>query len=134
VSARGLGKAARRRPSIAGGFATWVAVAVLGMSGAALPGCDLTGSDDEDTAATTPTTTETDAKAPTGPSGQNGGGGGGGDDQTPADTGPTVPESGGVGGDEYDPEQDAPGHDIPPPPGSPQEQFEQECAENPGIC
>ncbi len=134
MSAGEPGKAARRRPPIAGGFATWIVVAVLGVGGAALPGCDLTGSDEEDTVATTPTTTGTDATAPTAPSSQNGGGGGGGEDQTPADTGPTVPESGGVGSEDYDPEQDVPGHDIPPPPGSPQEQFEQECAENPGIC
>jgi hypothetical protein len=109
------------------------AVALLGLGGAALGGC---GDDDEETAATTPTTTDTEANGPTGPSDQQvgGGGDGGGDDPTPADTGTTVPESGGVGVNEHDPEQDTEQNDLPPPPGSPAEQFEQECEANPEIC
>jgi hypothetical protein len=34
----------------------------------------------------------------------------------------------------YDPEQDVEGNDLPPPPGSPAAQFEQECAAHPVIC
>jgi hypothetical protein len=121
-------------------FALLAAVTVLGLGGAVLAGCG----DDEETAST-PTTTDAEATGPTGPSDQaggGGGGGGGGEDQTPADTGPTVPESGGVGADDHDAEQDT-GHDpeedteendVPPPPGSPAEQFEQECEANPEIC
>jgi hypothetical protein len=119
-------------------FALLAAVAVLGLGGTALAGCG----DDEETAATTPTTTDTEATGPTGPSDQSGGGGGGavgGEDQTPADTGPTVPESGGVGADDHDaeqgtPEEDTEENDVPPPPGSPAEQFEQECEAHPEIC
>jgi hypothetical protein len=116
----------------------WVAIAVLALGGAAFSGCDIGGGDDDEPATTTPATTET--TGPTGPSGDVGGGGGGvGEgggvgDPTPEDTGPTVPESGGVGADDYDPEADSPENDLPPPPGSPQEKFEQACDENPGLC
>jgi hypothetical protein len=120
-------------------FALLAAVAVL-LGGAALAGCG----DDEETAST-PTTPDAEATGPTGPSDQaggGGGGGGGGEDQTPADTGPTVPESGGVGADDHgaeqetghDTEEDTEENDVPPPPGSPAEQFEQECEANPEIC
>jgi hypothetical protein len=114
--------------------ALWAAIAVLALGAAALSGCDIGGGDDDEPAATTPATTET--TGPTGPSGDNrgGGNGGGGGDATPEDTGPTVPESGGVGADDYDPETDSPENDQPPPPGSPQEKFEQACDENPGLC
>lgn len=131
---------APRLPGLPRRAAVWAAVAALGVGGAAFAGCDLPGTgDDEETVATTPTTTDTEATGPTGPSGENGGGGGGGGgggrDKTPADTGPTVPESGGVGAeDTYDPEQDTEENDLPPPAGSPQEQFEQACDENPGLC
>jgi hypothetical protein len=115
----------------------WVAIAVLALGGAAFSGCDIGGGDDDEPATTTPATTET--TGPTGPSGDVGGGGGVGEgggvgDPTPEDTGPTVPESGGVGADDYDPEADSPENDLPPPPGSPQEKFEQACDENPGLC
>ena len=115
-----------------GRTALWAAVGLLALSGAALSGCDVpvVSGDDEETIVTTPTTGP-ETTGPTGPSGGNGGGGG---DKTPADTGPTVPESGGVGADGYDPEQDIEGNDLPPPPGSPQEQFEQACEANPDAC
>ena len=112
----------------------WAAIAMLALGGVALSGCDIGGGDDNEPAATTPATTET--TGPTGPSGDNrgDGDGDGGGDATPEDTGPTVPESGGVGADDYDPETDSPENDQPPPPGSPQEKFEQACDENPGLC
>jgi hypothetical protein len=131
-SHRGAGDAGLAR------VALWAAIAVLALGGAALSGCDIGGGDDDEPAATTPAATDTTGT--TGPSGENGGGGGGGDgsggstDATPEDTGPTVPESGGVGADDYDPETDSPENDQPPPPGSPQEKFEQACDENPGLC
>ena len=112
----------------------WAAIALLALGGAAFSGCDIGGDDDDEPATTTPATTE--ATGPTGPTDKEGRGGatGGGSDETPADTGPTVPESGGVGADDYDPETDSPENDQPPPPGSPQEKFEQACDENPGLC
>jgi hypothetical protein len=123
------------RTGLARRLALLAAVAVLGLGGGALGGC---GDDDEETAATTPTTTETEADVPTPPPDESGEGDGGGSDQTPADTGTTVPESGGVGADDVDPEQhageDTEQNDLPPPPGSPAEQFEQECEANPEIC
>ena len=112
----------------------WAAIAVLALGGAAFSGCEIGGGDDDEPAATTPATTE--ATGPTRPTGEEGSGGKdeGGGDATPEDTGPTVPESGGVGADDYDPEQDTPENDLPPPPGSPKEKFEQACDQNPGLC
>jgi hypothetical protein len=144
-----MGSPAHRRAGGAGlARATlWAAIAVLALGGAAFSGCDIGGGDDDEPA-TTPATTE--ATGPTGPTGKNGDGGGDGGadggttdggttdggttDETPADTGPAVPESGGVGVDDYDPETDSPENDQPPPPGSPQEKFEQACDENPDLC
>jgi hypothetical protein len=113
--------------------AAWAAIAVLGLGGAAFSGCDI-GGDEDEPAATTPAATETTGE--TGPTDRSGGDGSadGGADPTPEDTGPTVPESGGVGADDYDPEKDSPENDLPPPPGSPQEKFEQACDQNPGLC
>jgi hypothetical protein len=118
---------------VRGGTALWVALGALALAGVAFGGCDVpvVGGDDDETIVTTPTTPTTgpETTGPTGPSGE-----GGGRDKTPADTGPIVPESGGVGADGYDPEQDTPENDLPPPPGSPQEKFEQACDQNPGLC
>jgi hypothetical protein len=45
----------------------------------------------------------------------------------------TTTGSGGRGG--YDPAKpDTPENDVPPPPGSPQEAFEQFCEQNPAAC
>ena len=114
----------------------WAAIAVVGLGGAAFSGCDLTDGDDDDSVTTTPATTGTETTGATGQSDKSGGGPVGGDQtpETPEDTGPVVPESGGVGADDYDPEADSPENDLPPPPGSPQEKFEQACDENPGLC
>jgi hypothetical protein len=111
--------------------AAWAAIAALALGGATLSGCDIGGGDDDDTPATTPAATTGEPTDTTGASGNQGGGG---RDETPEDTGPTVPESGGVGADDYDPEKDSPENDLPPPPGSPQEKFEQACDQNPGLC
>jgi hypothetical protein len=64
---------------------------------------------------------------------------------TPTSSGPSP--SGGVSptdtqrpktapsGTTFDPGQpDSPTNDVPPPPGSPQEQFEQQCEQNPEAC
>jgi hypothetical protein len=122
---------ARAGPS--GRLALLAAVAAIGLGAAALAGC---GDDEETVATTTPTTTGTGTGTTetTAPPEQTGGGGGTTDDPTPADTGPTVPESGGVGADDHQSEQDVEGNDVPPPPGSPAEQFEQECEAHPEIC
>src|SRR5215216_2744699 len=120
---------ARAGPS--GRLALLAAVAAIGLGAAALAGC---GDDEETVATTTTTTTETGTTETTAPPEQTGGGGGTTDDPTPADTGPTVPESGGVGADDHQSEQDVEGNDVPPPPGSPAEQFEQECEAHPEIC
>jgi hypothetical protein len=117
------------------------AVLALGIGGTALAAC---GGDDEPTAATTTPTT-------TGAAGDGDSEGtaqvedtneGGTVDQAPApeapaptDTGSgSAPPSSGGTPPAYDPEQDSPENDIPPPPGSPAEQFEQECEQNPEIC
>jgi hypothetical protein len=129
---RGAGAAGPARVTL------WAAIAVLVLGGATLSGCDIGGGDDDEPAATTPATTE--ATGPTGATdkqgdgGSGGGAGGGTTDETPADTGPAVPESGGVGVDDYDPEADSPENDLPPPAGSPQEKFEQACDQNPDLC
>jgi hypothetical protein len=54
---------------------------------------------------------------------------------TTTETTPTTtkPKTGGT--PSYDPAKpDAPENDVPPPPGSPQEQFEQLCEQNPAAC
>ena len=39
------------------------------------------------------------------------------------------------GGKSFDPNQpDSPTNDVPPPPGSPQEAFEQQCKQHPAAC
>lgn len=116
----------RARPR---GAALWAVVIVLALGGGAV-GC---GGDDEESAAqTTTTTTEAQTTQATQPSGDDGDGNVNPEqeDPTPADTGPTVPETGGVGVEEQDTEE----NDTPPPPGSPAEQFEQECEQHPEIC
>jgi hypothetical protein len=131
-------RAARGRRVLARRLTPILALALIGVSGVALGGCDLSGGDGDDTVATTPTTTETSPTAP--PAGD----GEGPTQPAPTTTNTTTPPgsggaeapSGGTGApqESYDPEKDVEGHDIPPPPGSPAEQFEKECAENPGIC
>jgi hypothetical protein len=104
-------------------------LSALALCGLALavtaPGC---GADEEEDAAPTisvppietqsvPAQTQTKPKEP---GTKKPGGGGGGN------TGGTDP---------YDPSKpDSPENDIPPPPGSPQEQFEQMCDANPAAC
>jgi hypothetical protein len=111
------------------GAAVWAVVIVLALGVAAIAGC---GGDDEEPAAQTTTTTEAQTTQATQPSGDDGNGDVNPEeeDPTPADTGPTVPETGGVGVEEQDTEE----NDTPPPPGSPAEQFEQECEQHPEIC
>lgn len=55
---------------------------------------------------------------------------------TTAPSGGVGPETTtGSGGGRYDPAQpDTPENDVPPPPGSPQEAFEQMCEQNPAAC
>jgi hypothetical protein len=125
-------EAGSRRPRPLGRGAVWAAVAVLGVASATLAGCDVTGDDDESVATTptTPTTTDTATGSAPGPGTTEESVTGEGQSE------PTEPTSGGTEAPEaaYDPEQDVEGHDIPPPKGSPAEQFEKECAENPEIC
>ena len=131
----------RERPDRSGlrsRAAVWAVLAVLGVGGALFAGCDVGGSgddDDEETVATTSTTdtdtdtetTDTTEKEATAPSGT-------GNEQAGSEptTTTTTPDQGGGGA--YDPEQDVEGNDLAPPKGSPAEQFEKECKENPGIC
>jgi hypothetical protein len=110
-------------------IAVWAAVGAVALAGGAFSGCDILGGDGEETVATTPTTTGTEATGTAAPPAVAGEG------STVPEGGGTEPPSGGTGApQDYDPEQDVPGNDIPPPPGSPQAQFEQECAQNPEIC
>jgi hypothetical protein len=44
------------------------------------------------------------------------------------------PSSGGEQAPSGNTRQDSPGHDVPPPRGSPAERFERFCRENPGAC
>jgi hypothetical protein len=147
VSAAGAGSTAGRA-GLTRHVGVWAAVVALGVGGTAFAGCG--GDDDDQTAATTPdtTTTEAEAKEPKPPPGSEdtgseqpssdyGGNEGvaGEGDPTPADTGSPVPESGGVGVDDTsEPEEDTEKHDVPPPPGSPAEAFEQACDADPELC
>ena len=146
MSAAGARRTAGRA-GLACRVGVWAAVVALGLGGAAFAGCG--GGDDDETAATTPdTTTEAESQEPNAPSdsegaedeqpsGDTGGGDGvaGGDDPTPADTGTPVPESGGVGVDDTGkPGEDTKENDVPPPPGSPAEAFEQACDADPELC
>jgi hypothetical protein len=110
--------------------------AVLALaSGVSLPAC---GGDD-DPVATTPTAT-----GPTGPEESQGsedsagnepkpgGGSGEPDADTPTGGEPAPPDSETPGPPAS--EDDTEEHDVPPPPGSPAEQFEQECEAHPEIC
>jgi hypothetical protein len=112
------------------GTALGAVVLIVALAGAGVAGCG--GDDDEPAAATATTTTEAQTTQATQPSGDGREGEVAPEeaDPTPADTGPTVPETGGVGVDEQDTEE----NDIPPPPGSPAEEFEQQCEQNPEIC
>ena len=131
MSAAGARRTAGRA-GLACRVGVWAAVVALGLGGAAFAGCG--GGDDDETAATTPdTTTEAESQEPNAPSdsegtdseqpaGDTGGGDGvaGGDDPTPADTGK--------------PGEDTKENDVPPPPGSPAEAFEQACDADPELC
>jgi hypothetical protein len=105
---------------------------VLALGAGGFAGC---GDDDSDS--TTPTT---EPATPTGPTGPTSGSesdegkeqGSGGDVDLEDGTVTPPPET--------DPEnlptepEDSPGNDVPPPPGSPAEQFENFCDENPEAC
>jgi hypothetical protein len=81
--------------------------------------------DDESGEETTPSISIPAVTVPTGPT-------------TTAPSSGVAPETttgSGSGGDNYDPAQpDTPENDVPPPPGSPQEAFEQMCEQNPAAC
>ena len=70
------------------------------------------------TTPTQPSTTPTEPSTTTGPA--------------PASH-PSAP-SGGQQAPSGNTRQDSPGHDVPPPSGSPAERFERFCRENPGAC
>jgi len=101
-------------------------------AGALLAGC---GGDDEPASETVPTTAPTTTESTTtGKTSTEG-----------AATDPAPDQGGSLGGSEDsgpsggsrapDPSQpDSPENDIPPPPGSPAERFEQECQVNPQAC
>jgi hypothetical protein len=105
---------------------------VLLLGSAGIAGC---GGDDSET--TTPTTEPATLTGPTGPTSADGAQGrdqqnGGGDVDLEDGTVTPPPET--------DPENlpaepaDSPENDTPPPPGSPAEQFENFCDENPEAC
>jgi hypothetical protein len=81
--------------------------------------------DDESGEETTPSISIPAVTVPTGPT-------------TTAPSSGVAPETttgSGSGRDTYDPAQpDTPENDVPPPPGSPQEAFEQMCEQNPAAC
>jgi hypothetical protein len=83
------------------------------------------GGDDESGAETTPSISIPAVTVPTAPT-------------TTAPSGGVAPETttgSGSGRGNYDPAQpDTPENDVPPPPGSPQEAFEQMCEQNPAAC
>jgi cell division protein FtsN len=107
------------------------AAAVVALLAIAVPGC---GSDDEP--ATTSTTST--ATGPTGPEERPGhgskpdGDAEGAISPSPAPSTPQTTPS--TGGETAPPPEDSEENDIPPPAGSPAEQFEQACEENPEIC
>jgi hypothetical protein len=119
------------RPLRRAGLALICLALALGASG-------LSACGDDDSETTTPTTEPATPTGPTGPtSGEEPGAGGadqdGGGDVDLEDGTVTPPP-------ETDPEnlgaepQDSPENDTPPPPGSPAEQFEKFCDENPEAC
>jgi hypothetical protein len=91
----------------------------------ALPACGG-DEDDEDSptidvpAGASQSVPETATQTQPAPAGAGGGGGGGG--------------AGGGTGAPNPAKPDTAENDLPPPPGSPQEQFEQFCNQNPGAC
>jgi hypothetical protein len=101
--------------------ASRVTALLLALGAIALGGLLAGCGDDEDPEVTVPTisveeTTATDLTVPT---------------ETGATT--TAPDDGGT--PSYDPNQDdSPSNDKPPEPGSPEEQFENFCKQNPGAC
>ena len=104
---------------------------VLALGAGGIAGC---GDDDSET--TTPTTEPATPTGPTGPTTgdqpQGSDQGGGGDVDLEDGTVTPPPEA--------DPDnlpagpQDSPGNDVPPPEGSPAENFENYCDENPEAC
>jgi hypothetical protein len=91
-------------------------------AGFGVAGC---GDDDSGDETTTPSISIPSVTIPTAPT-------------TTAPSGGVAPEtttSSGSGRGNYDPAQpDTPENDVPPPPGSPQEAFEQMCEQNPAAC
>jgi len=91
-------------------------------------GFGVAGCDDDSGDETTPSISIPSVTAPTAPT-------------TTAPSGGVAPEtttgsgSGSGGRGSYDPAKpDTPENDVPPPPGSPQEAFEQMCEQNPAAC
>ena len=78
--------------------------------------------DPESTESTESTGTAPSEAPPTGPM----------DQPNPGNGGVPAPDSNNPSGGQRAP--DSPDNDTPPEPGSPQERFEQFCAENPGAC
>jgi hypothetical protein len=123
--------------------ARWLLAALVAVSLAACGGDDepsndevrkppLTVPTDSSTDSTDTTTDETDATDTTDTAPDSGG-------ETPAPAEPPLdqpnPGNGGTPApDTNDPPRDSPENDTPPEPGSPEERFEQFCAENPGAC
>ena len=118
-----------------GAGALVVCLALLGAF--AFAGCG--GDDDESSSpTTTPTIEPATPTGPTGPAGE------GADDQDgpPSDDTDLEPEGGTIKPPAESEDQasggtepvDSPENDTPPEPGSPEEQFEQYCDENPDAC
>ena len=110
-------------------LAAAAAVALLAI--AAAPGC---GSDDEPatTGTTSPATGPTGSEKKPGHDSKPDADADGAVSPSPAPSTPqTVPST---GGEAAPPPTDSEDNDIPPPAGSPAEQFEQACEENPEIC
>jgi hypothetical protein len=84
------------------------------------------GDDEEDAAAPrtelTAPRTSTSGPSETGPTGEG------------TRSAPSGGESGGTPSPDRGPQRDEPGNDVPPPPGSPAERFEQDCERNPALC
>ncbi|MEX2252873.1 MAG: hypothetical protein WD649_01865 [Thermoleophilaceae bacterium] len=99
------------------------------VAGVLAAGC---GGDDEPASETVPTTAPTDTESTTGKTATDRtatdpdqGGGQSGSEDSGSSGGTRVPDRS---------RPDSPENDVPPPPGSPAERFEQECQVNPQAC
>ena len=110
---------ASRLAAVASGRRRWAAIA-LAAGALAVAGC---GEDDDQPETTNPEVEKTTTTAP---------------DTTGTGTGTatgTTTTPGGSGGlSPGDQERDTEGNDIPPPPGSAAERFEERCEKNPESC